>query len=202
VWCWAANEAGQCGSPGGPVARVTRVPRITAATRVAAGESSACAIEASGHLSCWGSLASIVDAAARAHRFIDVAVSSHHVCAVDGRGVPWCWGTNGQGAPVEGVDHATTIAAGYAHSCVLRSDRSVWCWGRLGDATVAPRAVEELRGSAHLAAAGGAVCGLLSEGNARCVGRTTSPFANHQTRSNRSSSRVPASSASVISTAT
>ncbi len=79
-----------------------------------------------------------------------LAVGDQHACAVTRSGTVWCWGDDGHGelgrttkdkcgvwkepcglipAPVEGIEDATEVAAGWEFSCAIREEGTVWCWG-------------------------------------------------------------------------
>ena len=129
VWCWGANAIGQLGimregtTPSGPGGG-GRSPR-RGPTRVTG-------------------LDDVVELA---------SFGRAHSCARRRGGQVLCWGRNNEGqlgdgtttsrdapVPVEGLDDALALAAGYDFTCALRRGGEVLCWGRndkgqLGDGT-------------------------------------------------------------------
>ena len=94
---------------------------------------------------------------------VRIAAGSLHACALDGAGAVACWGDNAHGqvgdgtltarnrpAAVRGLAaDARGLALGAEHSCALLQGGGVLCWGnngsgRLGDATLASRAIPQL----------------------------------------------------------
>ena len=123
-----------------------------AATAVAAGGSSACAL-AGGAVRCWGAndLGQLgasggdsslpVQAAGLTSGVSQVVVGGSHACALVS-GEVWCWGANGQGqlgaaastgsrapAVVAALSGVAELAAGAAFTCA-RTSSSVLCWGQ------------------------------------------------------------------------
>jgi alpha-tubulin suppressor-like RCC1 family protein len=140
-----------------------RVTGIDSAVTVDCGQSSACAIEQSGDVYCWGSMRYVGMSSNVPVRIeeipdaIDVTAGSAHRCAVLSDGTVWCWGINLRGqlgngttdeesrpTQVIGVDDAISVEAGGYSTCVLRQNGKVACWGRnshgqLGDGTTEDR---------------------------------------------------------------
>jgi alpha-tubulin suppressor-like RCC1 family protein len=137
-----------------------------AATAVAAGGSSTCAL-AGDAVRCWGAndlgqrgaaggdSSTPMQVAGLASGATQVVVGGAHACALVS-GEVWCWGSNGQGqlgaaassgartpAVVAGLGSVTGLAAGGAFTCA-RTASSVLCWGQddvgqLGDGGGAAR---------------------------------------------------------------
>lgn len=158
VVCWGSNAYAQLGDGtfvdrGAPV-RVANLPG--AATAVAAGATSACAVVAGG-VWCWGfGPSGELGTAAAPLRpeptepvpglpdAIAIGAGIGHYCVVRaGAGGVVCWGRNDRGqlgdgsledrtSPVEatGVVGAIDVVAGLTHSCALSSDGLVLCWGQ------------------------------------------------------------------------
>jgi alpha-tubulin suppressor-like RCC1 family protein len=162
VWCWGDDDNGQLGSmmnePGlhcasntcvGPIT----VPGATGAKSVAAGLGGACALSASGAVSCWGdntngqlgnnSTTSSTSPVAVSGLTTAMAISAgdQTMCALETGGGVVCWGAGVLGqigddstanaltptAPT-GLGPATAIAGGDGRSCAVTSG-SVECWG-------------------------------------------------------------------------
>ncbi len=112
LWCWGSNTSGQVGDPGSsPAAYVpTRIGLDWRWAGIAVGAASACAIDVSQRLFCWGSnawgLLGLGDTSRRSSptavpsstSWIGVEVGGLHACALDADGGLWCAGANGDGA--------------------------------------------------------------------------------------------------------
>lgn len=169
VQCVGDNTFGQLGVSGGartsPVV-ATAIPSTFSAIQVETGgidgsglvltglqfpESSTCAREYDGTVSCWGSFGTgAVPGIANA---TDLAVGGRHACVVRSTGRVACWGDNRYGqlgtgtttnattpANVAGITTAVDVTAGAEHTCVLLANGTAMCWGRndsgqLGDGT-------------------------------------------------------------------
>ena len=125
------------------------VQGIDDAVMVSAGYEHACAVHATGHISCWGtnSQGRLGDGTVRSSAIlvlvnIDNAVSVNQMtCALLADSTVKCWGYNFIGqrnssnenslipVTVTGIDNATQIAAGAAHACARLVDGTVKCWG-------------------------------------------------------------------------
>jgi alpha-tubulin suppressor-like RCC1 family protein len=174
--CWGQNTAGQLGGGsfgGNSPAPIT--PCIICGglfpvflddvTRITAGASHTCAVQADGTIDCWGSnffgqvgdgsntdrnkptgVSGITDATA-------IAAGAFHTCAVRADGTGQCWGIGNTGAlgnggtsdsnapvPVSGLSNAAAVTAGSGDSCAVLSSGTMRCWGfnsmgQLGDGT-------------------------------------------------------------------
>ena len=91
-----------------------------------------CALDAAGHIECWGYNFWDVfrDVVEPEDVFVSVSVSDGTLnCALDTQGEIVCWGYNGNGeldAP-QGVFNS--VSAGGEHACALDAGGSVVCWG-------------------------------------------------------------------------
>jgi alpha-tubulin suppressor-like RCC1 family protein len=111
VYCWGANDVGQCGSaPGGMrFLMPTEVPGIggsagPAALGVTAREAHACAWMTDGTVKCWGQNPS-------------------------GQLGDGTLDTNGTPVAVKGLTDAVQVSAGTDHTCAVRTGGKVSCWG-------------------------------------------------------------------------
>jgi alpha-tubulin suppressor-like RCC1 family protein len=155
--CWGGNDVGQLGDNGvDPTAAgdVERVVGITNAIAITAGEYGACALLATGSVSCWGSgdsnefgnghtqnspvpvtVPGVTNATA-------ITAGFAHICALLKTGSVKCWGANQDGqlgrgtftpsggpAVVDGLTTVKAISAGYDHTCALLVSGAVKCWG-------------------------------------------------------------------------
>ncbi len=119
VACWRDNSAGQLGTSLPASARNTAedVPGLTNIIDLAAGARHTCALEASGHVQCWGYNA-------RGELEVD--------STEDATSTPMI---------VVGLDDVVDIEAGGYHNCARRRSGHVVCWGlndkgQLGDGSV------------------------------------------------------------------
>jgi alpha-tubulin suppressor-like RCC1 family protein len=171
VWCWGENTYGQLGD--GTTTDSTRVPVrvvgldgvVAVATggtwnsdgRGAGRNAFACAVQQTGSIYCWGSIAGIVYGA-----------------PVDGSAVPLA---------VPGVSDAAAVAAGNTHACALTRQGDVECWGdnqwgQLGNGTTdacalagCPVRVLGLSGVAAVTGKGSLFsCAVLADGSVACWG--------------------------------
>lgn len=110
VLCWGLNDAGQLGTKpdGDSHKQPTAVPGVTGAVKLAAGESSTCAMMSDGSLRCWGTNAEgelgtgtrspdeRPSRVAALSEVGDLCFGSTHACALTGGSLS-CWGANGLG---------------------------------------------------------------------------------------------------------
>jgi alpha-tubulin suppressor-like RCC1 family protein len=131
--------------------------------QAAAGRTHSCALDADGHLSCWGTQTITPGMSAAGTTFWKLSAGARHSCALDASGEVYCWGSNRYGQagvasarrldqpePLGHSTHTTAdqryveVSAGGHHSCALTDTAQVHCWGRndygqLGDGTVSGR---------------------------------------------------------------
>jgi alpha-tubulin suppressor-like RCC1 family protein len=122
---------------------------------VSAGGRSACAILATGSVTCWGAnwsgglgTGTLYNSVIPQTVSLDgvatqVSTGQGHACALLVDATVRCWGENDSGqvgdvalgydvlAPtaVPGMDDVVSLSAGAYHTCAVRDDGSVWCWG-------------------------------------------------------------------------
>jgi alpha-tubulin suppressor-like RCC1 family protein len=193
AWCWGDNSHGQIGDRSdttrfSPVrvadghtfrmlsagASSTCGLDVSHYTTISMGWNFVCALETSGHASCWGdnSAGQLGDNTTVDHRvpnsvhteiaFTSITAGSAHACGLTAQGDAYCWGrnTNGQLGDGTTTDRATpikvkggmrfvAIAAGAVHTCAIAVGGDAYCWGRntygqLGDGSMTDR-VEPVR---------------------------------------------------------
>jgi alpha-tubulin suppressor-like RCC1 family protein len=170
AYCWGINRFGELGDgsttdSSGPVAVDTSgVLAGKKLTKLAAGASSTCAMDASGTAYCWGdnysgelgdgttansTLPVTVDLPGKTLTSITGGVIGSTFCALDSSGSAYCWGSGNSDIPAPpGADGAlagkvlTQISTSGYHTCALDSTGAAYCWGdnhdgELGDGTTA-----------------------------------------------------------------
>lgn len=161
VTCWGDDSVGQIGDGGGAAAPrlPTAVPGVAGAAGLSASWQHACALTASGLVTCWGddgegqigdgtlggvrapTLVNDPAAPMPLPAFKQVTSGRAHTCALSDDDV-YCWGDNGQGqinqtglaAPIltptlVSVTDPIAIAAGGQHTCAVTRGGIVTCWG-------------------------------------------------------------------------
>ncbi len=165
LWCWGANDRGQLGTgaTGDQSAPVpVALPGGASARAVSAGEAHTCAVDAAGHLFCWGAndrgqlgtggagpdVSAPAEVAGLPGPAIAVAAGGAHTCASLEDGRVLCWGANESGqlgdgtttdrgtpAPVPGA--AGLVDAGRAHTCAWSAGAGhAACWGANGSGQI------------------------------------------------------------------
>lgn len=204
VWCWGGNGAGQLGNN-------TRVDNATPASidvtpgapltalRVVAGGSSACAIDATHRLMCWGrgaegQLGTGVNDDKLVPTFVvadvtSVDIGATHMCAIQA-GQVRCSGRNSDGQLGLGRANSLTLLSpqiaatfsavqvGERHTCALADGGRVWCWGGndFGESSdeptsiVTPREANFADDVVQLAAAEHYTCVRTMQGVIECAG--------------------------------
>lgn len=173
VWCWGLNGVGQLGSAGGN-ALVPRKVGLSAGTSIMelwANEESACALDATNLLLCWGSNDPVVELAAAGAPYQPAAVSL---------------------APIPASRTPVHLEWSDSHACVLDSVGDAWCWGydkfgQLGDSPARfnqdlPSLVVRSADSPRFEAIGTGeyfTCAIDAEGSTYCWGSNSSgPMGN------------------------
>ena len=117
VRCWGKNESGQLGVAPDPDMHdaLVVVPGVIDAPKMAAGESSVCAIHADGSVSCWGG-------------------------NVDGELGIGRVSNDERPTKIAGLHDVDQLCIGSGHSCALTKSHEMYCWGtntagQLGDGT-------------------------------------------------------------------
>jgi alpha-tubulin suppressor-like RCC1 family protein len=171
AYCWGVNIYGELGDG---TTTDSHVPVAVDAsgvlagkklTKLAAGNSSTCALDASGAAYCWGdndvgelgdgttassTVPVTVDLPGKTLTSITGAVIGRTFCALDNSGAAYCWGSgNSENSDVPvpaDTDGAlagktlTQISTSGYHTCALDSTGAAYCWGanydgQLGDGT-------------------------------------------------------------------
>ncbi len=162
VQCWGNNIDFQTGdsSSFNDLSLPFTVPNIADAVDIELGEGHACALRATGVVTCWGNdqegqmgdndmnmldpLAP-VDVTGLPPGVTQVALGRDHSCALAG-GQVYCWGkadfgqlgqnnqTNSDTALlVPGLAGIVQLVAGYNYNCALDGAGDMWCWGDATD---------------------------------------------------------------------
>jgi Regulator of chromosome condensation (RCC1) repeat len=160
VHCRGENRYGQLGArlPDDQRTELVQVAGLHDARRVVTGSMHACAILASGRVSCWG--------------------SNQH----GETGGPASYATEARElvVPVEVplVEGASSVAASRSTTCAATSARELWCWGKAetpehqrarGDQSEVPLRLAALAGTSEPSAGESTLCGVR-EGAIRCWG--------------------------------
>ena len=177
---------------------------------ISAGELHICVVMNDGTVRCWGDdsngkvgIGYSADSVASATPVpgiagaIGIAGGTGHTCALLHDGTVRCWGASAQGelgplsptfysyAPVvvDGIEHATAIAAAHDVTCALIDDGTVRCWGWsagadyvLGDRNMhpVPITIGGLAGVKAIAPGSSHICALLCDGRVQCWGNNAS----------------------------
>jgi len=158
VRCWGESNALHQLGGSDTSAKRTDLP-IAGARGVAAGKNGGCAIDAIGHVFCWGTAdlgqlgdgRPYVQGEHRAYdssapvmyvtQAIDVRVGEFISCALTGGGTVYCWGNEptmgnylaeqirGREAGAPILNDAAELCVGFAHACARRHGGSIVCWG-------------------------------------------------------------------------
>lgn len=180
VLCWGLDQDGQLGDgnfldaePYG-VATAVAVPGVDDAIALAAGSGHTCALRPSGEVLCWGS-----------GYYGQLGNGNfYNTTEPPGLGTP---------VPVENLDDAVAIAAGYNHNCAIRAGGQVVCWGQgaygqLGNGGLTNSAVPVsafgIADAVGIAAGLGHTCAVRETGDVMCwglgsngqLGNGTTPF--------------------------
>jgi alpha-tubulin suppressor-like RCC1 family protein len=206
IECWGENADGQLGD--GTFTRRTRPVRavgISNARTVEVGADVSCAILGDFSVKCWGnnSAGSLGDGTTvdRSTPVVvsgidlatDLTVGTFHACAVLADKTAQCWGGNGLDqlgndpapafsatpVPVQGLDDAVAISAGFGHTCVVKSAGGVSCWGKNSDGQLGDGSSTDRDFPTPVVGIGTAVdigvgyehsCAVMADGTTRCWG--------------------------------
>ncbi len=175
----------------------TPVVALGRVVSLSVGGGHACAIEASGKLSCWGRVGPVeAPAGPRVTRLpftsaSAIAIGSTHACAIQNQRA-WCWGDNRWGqlgqstsvralqtpAPMD-VGAVAELALGDRHTCLRTQRGTVLCYGDPADGRLGRKAgqspfvarVSGIEGAVKLAASGDLTCAIDGKGSVSCWGR-------------------------------
>jgi alpha-tubulin suppressor-like RCC1 family protein len=156
--CWGRNSDGELGN--GTTNDSYQMPvgvsgLSSGVVAIAAGDSHACAITASGGVKCWGanvqgqlgnnstkSSSVPVDVVGLPSSVVAITAGVNHTCAITSVGAAKCWGSNYYGevgnpasngmvpADVVGLSSGVvSISAGNLRTCAVTSMGAVRCWG-------------------------------------------------------------------------
>jgi alpha-tubulin suppressor-like RCC1 family protein len=191
VWCWGANQYGECGAKPAPEIKPLRVAELPASVAVRAGFHATCALTADHRVMCWGDrefggngssttvFGETPQVVTGDMQVVDFDLGQKGGCAIDAAGDVTCWGSGASPARLH-VDGGVDIAGGDYHHCVARRDGGVVCWGRnwygqLGDGSrrdsSQPVVVRGVSGVRALAAGMNDACAIDGEGVLVCWGR-------------------------------
>lgn len=123
--------------------------------------------------------------------WVSVSARGSHSCGIKNDNTAWCWGGNTNGeigtgqvggmevSPYKIPGNWKNITAGLRFSCAINMQDQLYCWGTLsgggGDVEATFGGTPQLIGNSSMtwkSVAGGMqhVCGLLTDGTARCFG--------------------------------
>jgi alpha-tubulin suppressor-like RCC1 family protein/fibronectin type 3 domain-containing protein len=124
------------------------VTNLTNIVSIAVGRSSACGLDNSQKMWCWGSNAdgqlqgpdsSIQPWASKvldnANYLTAGGVGEYYSCSIRTDNSVWCWGNGSitanqvKDAAGNPITDFMDLSVGFNHNCGIRSDGSVWCWG-------------------------------------------------------------------------
>jgi cysteine-rich repeat protein len=158
VQCWGDNISYQTGVGGTTTDQSlpVTVQNLADAVDIVLGEGHACALRATGVVSCWGEdsagqlgdddgntadSAIPVDVTGLPAGVAQIAAGQDHTCAL-AAGEVYCWGEGqygqlGQGTELDsdtallvpGLTGIVQIASGYNYVCALDGAGDMWCWG-------------------------------------------------------------------------
>lgn len=169
VWCWGANESGQCGNGS------TATPSFPVQVLGPQG------------LGLLENVASLAPSG-----------TARHTCAVRSDGTAWCWGANASGqlgdgsttprsSPVQVVgpggvgflEDVAQVSTGSGHTCAVTTAGTLYCWGnggsgRLGHGgafpSTTPWEVTTLTEVATVSAGNEHTCAVKTDGSLFCWG--------------------------------
>lgn len=196
VVCWGGNAHGEAGPPASPpnaraasAGAVDRtgeppsyapgnvqrapvpIPALSGTRALAMGSRHACALDAAGHVTCWGDAAfgqlgpGPLDAFQRSSLsglpvFVDLAAAGEDTCGRTASGDVWCWGATTSPSPRQAFTGATRLQVFTGRACAWNSAGDVSCWGSAGTCADSsppspPSPVADYHGSLALAHAAG-----------------------------------------------
>ncbi len=178
--CWGSNSSSQI---------LTSVPNGSNFVQVEVGESDACALDASGYMTCWGD-ATIYDSTHATNiPFQDLSLGATHGCALKdaaGTGGGYdadCWGqdcTLGQcPEPTPGMGGLRIeylgVAAGGLVSCGIQTTTGLSCWGdNLSEVYQQSISLSDYYFDVDLATNTDAACMLKADSSITCIGNAAS----------------------------
>jgi alpha-tubulin suppressor-like RCC1 family protein len=162
VACWGYGGLGAIGD--GKTTATNPMPMMVVglmdAAQVSVSTGHACAVRATGAVTCWGEGAfgklgngsttnsNMPVAVQGITDGLSVSAGAAHTCAVRGDGQAVCWGNRANGrlgdggdttgnqstpAVVSGLTDVLQVSAGSAHSCAVLATGKVMCWGARGN---------------------------------------------------------------------
>lgn len=185
VTCWGADV------------QTIGTPPKGAFKQIAVGFTHACALDASGTVTCWGGAGDWgtggVFAKPPVTAAVQVVTGDRHGCVLTKNGTVQCWGMNDAGqlgvksdiephkklVTVPGVGGVARLIAGEASTCALLSDGSVRCWGSNGEGELGlgtrssderPAHVTALAAVADVCLASAHGCALTKQNKLLCWG--------------------------------
>jgi alpha-tubulin suppressor-like RCC1 family protein len=159
VWCWGANESGQCGETGTATTAPRQIAGLANIVSIASGSTVTCATDSSLKVSCNGSNSQgqLGRGATSSHdgtpkpvlatgwsgRAIGMACGAAACCVADDQKKIACWGRNASGQVGANLSDtivptptavslpagAIALAAGDNSFCVALEDSRIACWG-------------------------------------------------------------------------
>jgi alpha-tubulin suppressor-like RCC1 family protein len=145
VFCWGDNTYGQSTPPAGSFEQIY------------AGNRFSCALNAGGHLSCWGQGPAVT--MMPTVFFYEVSASGGNVCGRDESGYTQCWGDDAAALQTT-TRGLLQVAVGAHHACASGGGQ-ILCWGDNSHGQGQPPAGSDYY---HLSAQGDTTCAYNNDG--------------------------------------
>lgn len=185
--CWGANTSGRLGTSAELAQSGPTLVDDRRTLDVAADWRSACRLDDTGNVDCWGGAFSVRpgEVPTRVDGVVDavaIDVGQWMACALQGTGAVWCWLDGVPPSRVQGLPPVRKISVGGATACGLDADQAVWCWGNnrrgqadgkagVGENTIdVPVRIRELVRPIDVALADEHGCALFEDGTVWCWG--------------------------------
>jgi cysteine-rich repeat protein len=123
IFCWGDNQILYPSGPSSP--QSLPMGRFT---KIAAGQSHACALAESGQIHCWGADINGLSTPPSG-TFVELTAGDFHSCAIKQSGEIECWGSDRYGESSAPQGSFVQVVAGFSHTCATNANGTVSCWG-------------------------------------------------------------------------